>query len=577
MTATTTKATKKATDKKAAPAKKPTARKAPAQKATPVAPAAPAELKTGLKTIPTDRIDRDENQPREVFDEEKLQELADSLKEVGQQQAITVRYVPATKRYAIISGERRWRAAQMAGLTEMHAMIVHGLEGGAETLETFSRSVAENLGRADMTPLEEARAFQKLINFNLTPEEVAKRVGKSWNYVDCRLQLLKLVPAVQEALLKGHLPVGLAWYAAQISPANQNAFIARWSRGQFNSPREAEMFCTRVRNEEAAAASQSVMFVLAEETPEPGQGNDSMFPSWRWTSTGARRSSPTAPSSSARSASSGRPARSSRSSPTWTRRAGAPPRRSARRHPRQPDAHRPPAPGRHEGQPEPRQGRHRGYRPRGRPPDRPRRRSHPDHRHRHRLTQAAPRGPGQAGAPTSQEGHSQNARPQQARPRGTEPAVERRRVVQPMELATTRYQSWRPELGYLPVGVTVGKPRFVRYSYVSVKALAPYELMQGPLKNVDNIEIERKVYFARLRRTNTRSSPRSRTSPARTRTPGLPDVLRGRQRRPRLPPPVVRRVGGSPLWVGDPRTPQPGLGGTGPPARPKPEAPPTLF
>ncbi|MGY3199734.1 ParB/RepB/Spo0J family partition protein [Streptomyces sp. TE5632] len=278
MTATTTKATKKATDKKAAPAKKPTARKTPAQKAAPVAPAAPAELKTGLKTIPTDRIDRDENQPREVFDEEKLQELADSLKEVGQQQAITVRYVPATKRYAIISGERRWRAAQMAGLTEMHAMIVHGLEGGAETLETFSRSVAENLGRADMTPLEEARAFQRLVDFGLTPEEVAKRVGKSFNFVDLRLALLKLVPAVQEALLKGHVPVGLAWYAAQISPANQNAFIARWSRGQFSTIRDAEGFCQRVRSEEQEAASQSVMFVLAEEAPDPGKVDDSMFP-----------------------------------------------------------------------------------------------------------------------------------------------------------------------------------------------------------------------------------------------------------------------------------------------------------
>ncbi|WP_405961240.1 ParB/RepB/Spo0J family partition protein [Streptomyces sp. NBC_00024] len=286
MTATTAKATKKATAKapagKAAPATKPAARKAPAKKATapaaPAAPAEPAELKTALKTIPTDRIDRDPNQPREIFDPEKLQELADSMGEIGQQQAITVRYVAATRRYTIISGERRWRAAQLAELAEMHAMVVHGLEGGAETLETFSRSVAENLGRADMTPLEEAKAFQKLINFGLAPLDVAKRVGKSWNYVDCRLQLLKLVPAVQEALLKGHLPVGLAWYAAQISPANQNAFIARWSRGQFNSPREAEQFCQRVRTEEQEAASQSVMFVLAEDAPQPGMGDESMFP-----------------------------------------------------------------------------------------------------------------------------------------------------------------------------------------------------------------------------------------------------------------------------------------------------------
>ncbi|MCX4609415.1 ParB/RepB/Spo0J family partition protein [Streptomyces mirabilis] len=280
MTATTTaKATKKAAAKAPAKgaAKKPTARKAPAKKAAAPAPAAPAEKKTTLKVIALHAISRDENQPREIFDPEKLQELADSIAEIGVQQAITVRYISRGK-YVLISGERRWRAAQMAALTEIPAMVMHGLEGGSETLEGFTRSVAENLGRADMSPLEEAKAFKKLVDFDLTPEEVAKRVGKSWNYIDLRLSLLKLVPAVQEALLKGHLPVGLAWYASQISPANQNAFIARWTRGQFNSPREAEMFCTRVRNEEQEAASQSVMFVLAEDAPGADKADESMFP-----------------------------------------------------------------------------------------------------------------------------------------------------------------------------------------------------------------------------------------------------------------------------------------------------------
>ncbi|MGW6391187.1 ParB/RepB/Spo0J family partition protein [Streptomyces sp. NPDC055103] len=264
----------KAAAKKAAPAKKvvePTKVSKRREVAAGKATATAAELKTALKTIPLDRIDRDENQPREVFEPTALQELADSMKEIGQQQAITVRYLLGSKRYQIISGERRWRAAGLAGLTEMHAMVVHGLEGGAETLETFTRSVAENLGRADMTPLEEARAFKKLLDFGLDANEVAKRVGKSWNHVDNRLQLLKLTDAMQEALLKGHITVGLAWYVAQISPANQNAFIARWSRGQFSGQREAEQFCQRVRNEETEAANQSVMFILAEEAPEPGK------------------------------------------------------------------------------------------------------------------------------------------------------------------------------------------------------------------------------------------------------------------------------------------------------------------
>jgi ParB/RepB/Spo0J family partition protein len=280
MTATTTKATKKATASKApakGAAKKPTASKTPAKKTAAPTPAASAEHKTTLKVLALTAIERDPNQPREIFDEEKLQELADSIKELGVQQAITVRYTGRGK-YVLISGERRWRASQMAGLTEIPAMVMHGLEGGSETLEGFTRSVAENLGRADMSPLEEAKAFKKLTDFGLTPEDVAKRIGKSWNHVDNRLQLLKLVPAVQEALIKGHLPVGLAWYAAQISPANQNAFLARWSRGQFTSPREAEQFCQRVRTEEQAAASQSVMFVLAEDVTDPNTVDATMFP-----------------------------------------------------------------------------------------------------------------------------------------------------------------------------------------------------------------------------------------------------------------------------------------------------------
>ncbi|MFJ3249096.1 hypothetical protein [Streptomyces sp. NPDC086782] len=80
-----------------------------------------------------------------------------------------------------------------------------------------------------------------------------------------------------------------------------------------------------------------------------------------------------------------------------------------------------------------------------------------------------------------------------------EPPVERIRVTQPLELATTRYQNWRPDSGYLPVGVTVGRPRFFRHSYVSINALAPYELMKGPLAGVNDIPLERRVYRERMR------------------------------------------------------------------------------
>ncbi|MFE6021611.1 ParB/RepB/Spo0J family partition protein [Streptomyces sp. NPDC056441] len=135
---------KKAPAKKA-PAKKAPAKKVPAKKApaksegiepTKVskrrevvaenAEAVKAEMKTVLKTVPIDRIDRDPSQPRELFDQAKLEELAGSIRELGQLQPVSLRYVPATRRYVIIMGERRWRAAGMAGLPEMTALVFHG-------------------------------------------------------------------------------------------------------------------------------------------------------------------------------------------------------------------------------------------------------------------------------------------------------------------------------------------------------------------------------------------------------------------------------------------------------------------
>lgn len=88
------------------------------------------KTKTVQRSIPTDRIDRDPSQPREEFDQAKLEELAYRCAS-SQLQPISVRYVPATRRYMLIMGERRWRAAQMAGLTEMTALVLHGVEEGA--------------------------------------------------------------------------------------------------------------------------------------------------------------------------------------------------------------------------------------------------------------------------------------------------------------------------------------------------------------------------------------------------------------------------------------------------------------
>ncbi|KPI33302.1 parB-like partition protein [Actinobacteria bacterium OV450] len=251
---------------KKAPAKKTATKKAPVEKA-PAAPAAETtvKVKTVQKTIPTDRIDRDPNQPREEFDEAKLKELAGSMQKLGQLQPISVRYIPATRRYTLIAGERRLRAAKMAGLAEMTAVVAHGVAEGDR--ETLAKQVAENVGRADMTPIEEAKSFKRLEDAEYTIDEIAEMCGKSAAYIGWRIDLLKLCDAAQEALSKGHLPVGMAWYVAKLSCDNQTRFLAKYARGQFPNDRAAEEFVKACLAEEQRRESQGSFFVLVDETP----------------------------------------------------------------------------------------------------------------------------------------------------------------------------------------------------------------------------------------------------------------------------------------------------------------------
>lgn len=244
------------------------ARKAPAKKAT--AKQTADGQRTQLRTIPTAKIDRDPGQPREHFDEAALQELAKSMAKLGQLQPINVRYNEDTKRFTIIMGERRWRAAQIAGLAQMKAVVMHGVGEGRET---FAMAVAENVGRADMTAVEEAKAFKKLVDAEYTVDEVAELVGKSAAYVQWRIDLLRLCPEAQEALVKNQLPVGLAWYVGKLSNDNQVRFLGRWVRGDFKSARDAEAFAQALHTEEKRQEEQGSFFVLSEEAAATRKDN----------------------------------------------------------------------------------------------------------------------------------------------------------------------------------------------------------------------------------------------------------------------------------------------------------------
>ena len=161
--------------------------------------------RTGLIDIPVGDLVPNPNQPRVHFDEESLNELSASIKEVGVLQPLLVRLLP-DKTYQLIAGERRWRAAKKAGLSHVPAVVRE-----TDDLTSVENALVENLHRQDLSPLEEASAYQQLIDeFNMTHDSVAKRVGKSRSAVSNSLRLLGLPASIQGLIADGRLSAGHA-------------------------------------------------------------------------------------------------------------------------------------------------------------------------------------------------------------------------------------------------------------------------------------------------------------------------------------------------------------------------------
>lgn len=157
-----------------------------------------------LEELPIDSIVPNPHQPRVHFDEASLSDLAASIREIGVLQPILVR--PSATGYELLAGERRWRAARRAGLTVIPAVV-----RPTDDLGSVERALVENLHRQDLTALEEAAAFQQLIeDFHFTHEQVAQRVGKSRSAVTNTLRLFSLPPSIQHLLADGRLSSGHA-------------------------------------------------------------------------------------------------------------------------------------------------------------------------------------------------------------------------------------------------------------------------------------------------------------------------------------------------------------------------------
>ena len=200
--------------------------------------------KSAYQLLPIYKVEPNPDQPRHDFDEEELQALADSITVHGIIQPLTVREMP-NGYYQIIAGERRWRAARMANLSDVPAVIIE-----ADDKKAMELALIENLQRQDLNPLEEALGYQTLMNeYGLTQEEAAGRVGKSRPAVANALRLLGLCPEVQERVRKGELSAGHARAILQLKSEKKLQEAAQKIVALGLSVRQAELLCKNMSKE----------------------------------------------------------------------------------------------------------------------------------------------------------------------------------------------------------------------------------------------------------------------------------------------------------------------------------------
>ena len=200
----------------------------------------------GIKMVRVSAIEPNRGQPRKEFDSESLSELADSIREHGVLQPLLVRRLPwaslEDESYQLVAGERRWRAARMAGLSEVPVVVREMSE--AEVLEF---ALIENLQREDLNPLEEAGGYQELIDtFGLTQEEVARKVGRSRSAVANALRVLKLPQELHPYLRDGDLTAGHAKALLTVKERGKMLKLAGITIEQGLSVREVERRAARL-------------------------------------------------------------------------------------------------------------------------------------------------------------------------------------------------------------------------------------------------------------------------------------------------------------------------------------------
>jgi ParB family transcriptional regulator, chromosome partitioning protein len=222
--------------------------------------AIPPTRSDGLLLVGIEEVHPGPHQPRKTFDDERLDELAESIRTQGIIQPLVVRRSPSGSGFELIAGERRWRAAQRAGLHEVPVVVREVAERQA-----FEMALVENLQRADLNPIEEAEGYQRLFTeFGYTQEALADRVGKDRSTVANALRLLRLPGSVRELVVGGRLAMG---HARALLGLDSDAAIDRLARqtvARDLSVRQVEALVRKERQDAATAEPKA-----APEPPSP--------------------------------------------------------------------------------------------------------------------------------------------------------------------------------------------------------------------------------------------------------------------------------------------------------------------
>jgi len=215
--------------------------------------AADEPIKSDFEYLPLQRIEPREDQPRAIFEQESIDELTDSIREHGVLSPLMVRSV-GEGFYQIIAGERRWRAARLAGLAEVPARIVV-----ADDQQALEIAMVENLQREDLSPIEEARGYRALMEeFGMTQEAIAQRVSKSRPAIANSLRLLSLPAELTELVLRGSLSAGSARALLSLKSEETMRAAGRTAADNGMSVREVESLVRKLESTKAKSAKRRI-------------------------------------------------------------------------------------------------------------------------------------------------------------------------------------------------------------------------------------------------------------------------------------------------------------------------------